>query len=100
VFNVNNSYSWTWDNLYVIIQLWSLTQFSFAIWAGIVRDIVLGPHLLHCEMTFQRSCDVLVSVLLWLLEDVTVAASSQKNSRLKSDVKMFIVCSEDSLSLG
>jgi hypothetical protein len=73
---------------YVIIHTWSLTQFIFGVWAGIAWDIELGPHLLPKGLKFQRSY-VLVSVLLWLLEDVTVTVSCHQNSRFKTEVRIF-----------
>jgi hypothetical protein len=67
VFNVLNSHFWAQDNPHVIRERGYQVRFSVSVWAGIVRNIVVGPYLLPDRLTAQRYRDFLETVLPGLL---------------------------------
>jgi hypothetical protein len=73
VFNINSNHLWAQDNSYAICECQYQVRFSVSIWAGFIRDIVMGPYLLPERLTAQWYHDFLETVLLELLQDVPLA---------------------------
>jgi hypothetical protein len=72
VFNIT-SHLLAQDNPHAICKHGYPVHFCVSIWAGIVKDIVVGPCLLNEMLTAQWYRDFLETVLLWLFKDVPLA---------------------------
>jgi hypothetical protein len=73
VLNARSIHLWARDNRHAIRERGYQVRFVVSVWAGIVRDIVVGRHLLPDRLTGQRCRDFLETVMLGLLEDVLLA---------------------------
>jgi hypothetical protein len=52
-------------------------QFSINVWAGIVHDCLIGPHVLPYQLTGSHYLDFLLHDLPKLLEDVPLAVKAR-----------------------
>jgi hypothetical protein len=73
VFNVHNSHLWALDNPHAVHIHGYEVRFSISVWAGIIRDILMGACLLSDSLTAQWYCDFLDTVLPGLLEGMPLA---------------------------
>jgi hypothetical protein len=67
------SHLWARNNPRDIHQRGYRVRFGFSFWAGIVRDIVVGSHLLLDRLTVQQCRGFMETILPGLLEDVHLA---------------------------
>jgi hypothetical protein len=73
MFNVHNAHEWRHDNPHIIREHGHQQRFSVNIWAGIVDDYVIGPHILPSPLNGRAYRIFLDEVLPLLLEDVPLA---------------------------
>jgi hypothetical protein len=73
VFNIHNNHLWAQDNPHAVCECQYQVCFSVSIWAGFVRDTVMGPYLLPERLTAQWYHDFLGIVLLQLLQGIHLA---------------------------
>lgn len=70
VLNFHNTHHWSDANPHVIQQSRFQHRFSVNVWAGIVGDRLLGPHVLPARLTGASYLDFLQNVLPEYLDDV------------------------------
>jgi hypothetical protein len=47
----HNNYVWAEENLHPVVQSRHQQQFSIHVWAGIIGDVLVGPHVLPHRLT-------------------------------------------------
>jgi hypothetical protein len=72
VFTIQDSHFWVWNNPRVLCKNGYQAHFSISGWAGVIRDIVVGPYLLPDGLTAQYHV-FLENVVPGLLDDVPLA---------------------------
>jgi hypothetical protein len=70
IINIHNQHQWTEENPHVVIHSRHQQQFSINVWACIVGDCLIGPHVLPCRLTGNHYRDFLLHNLPKLLEAV------------------------------
>lgn len=71
--NIHNSHLWTEANPHAIVEAHHQHTFSLNVWAGIVGDVLVGPHFLPRRVGGAEYLDLLENHLGNLLEDVPLA---------------------------
>lgn len=70
VFNFHNEHVWAYVNPHVVRETHFQHEFSLNIWAGIVGDMLIGPHILPNRLNGASYRAFLENDLLDLLDDV------------------------------
>jgi hypothetical protein len=71
--NIHNEYQWTEENPHSVIHSKHQQQFGINLWAKIVCDCLVGPHVLPHQPSGNHYWDFLLHDLAKLLEDVPLA---------------------------
>jgi hypothetical protein len=70
IFNYHNCHVWCEENPHAIHESWHQQSFSLIIWAGVLEDRLIGPHILPNKLTGKRYRRFLRNILPGLLHDV------------------------------
>jgi len=71
--NRRNAHIWVVENPHVVWPTSFQHQFSINVWAGMIDDLVIGPHVLPNRLNQESFLDFLQEILPVLLEDMPLA---------------------------
>jgi hypothetical protein len=77
ILNVHNAHTWADENPWQTRNMYHLHQFSVSVWAGIVGDHHLGPHVLPVHLTGNDYLQFLRKELPVMLEDVPLTVQQK-----------------------
>lgn len=70
LYNQHNEHWWSFRNPHVIRETYHQVRFSVNVWAGILRDKILGPYFIDGHLTGGTYLDMLRGVVSEYLEDM------------------------------
>lgn len=70
IVNFHNNHVWAGENPHAVVEGRRQHRFSINVWAGIIGDRLIGPHILPNRLTGARYLAFLVNDLSVLLDDV------------------------------
>jgi hypothetical protein len=73
IITFHNNHVWAEENPRAVVQSRHQQQFSINVWAGIIGDVLVGPHVLPQRLTGNSYQNFLENDLLTLLEDLPLA---------------------------
>jgi hypothetical protein len=60
IINIHNKHKWAEENPHGVIHSRHQQQFSINMWAGIVGDCLVGPHVLRRQLTGKHYRDFIL----------------------------------------
>jgi hypothetical protein len=76
IINFHNNHVWAEENPHAVVQSRHQQQFSINVWAGIIGDVLVGPHVLPQRLTGNSYRHFLENDLRTLSEDLPLAISA------------------------
>lgn len=70
LFNVHNEHFWSAENPHLTRRNAYQTRFSLNVWAGVINDVVIGPHFIEGRLNGMNYLDLLREVVPELLRGV------------------------------